>query len=175
MNGKKGAPVKKTSQKEPVKVETQPKPAVPSVVGGLGSPKFNPNKDKVLISYNSEKNLATPKNDKKDSKVVRIEELEKIIEEEKSRASELVAKEGELSHVMELLRSENVKLREENGELHKKIEKYKVSNEETKKMLKQRIHSFNEEGEELKTLRLQIKTLEERVEFLLTENQNLKA
>lgn len=77
--------------------------------------------------------------------------------------------------MMELLRSENVKLREENGELHKKIEKYKVSNEETKKMLKQRIHSFNEEGEELKTLRLQIKTLEERVEFLLAENQNLKA
>ena len=35
-------------------------------------------------------------------------------------------------------------------------------------MLKERIHSFNEEGGELHTLRVQIETLEERVSALLT-------
>lgn len=35
-------------------------------------------------------------------------------------------------------------------------------------MLKQRIQSFNEEGGEMQALRNQIKTLEERVETLLT-------
>jgi hypothetical protein len=47
--------------------------------------------------------------------------------------------------------------------LKKKIEKYKISNEETKKMLKQRIHSFNEESGEMQALRNQMRTLEERV------------
>lgn len=41
-------------------------------------------------------------------------------------------------------------------------------------MLKQRIYSFNEEGGELQTLKNQIKTLEERVNFLMEENQSLK-
>lgn len=60
---------------------------------------------------------------------------------------------------MERLRTENAALITENGELKKKIEKYKISNEETKKMLKQRIHSYNEEGGEMQALKSQIKTL----------------
>jgi hypothetical protein len=52
-------------------------------------------------------------------------------------------------------------------ELKKKIERVRMSSEETKKMLKDRIHSFNEEGGELQALRLQIQTLEERVNWLL--------
>lgn len=41
-------------------------------------------------------------------------------------------------------------------------------------MLRQRIHSFNEEGGELQALRNQIKTLEDRVTNLLEENQELR-
>lgn len=67
-----------------------------------------------------------------------------------------------------------MRLKEENGELKRKVEKYRELNEETKKMLKQRINTFNEEGGELQTLKNQIKTLEERVNFLMEENQGLK-
>lgn len=41
-------------------------------------------------------------------------------------------------------------------------------------MLKQRIHSFNEEGGEIQALRNHIKTLEDRVTGLLADNQSLK-
>lgn len=41
-------------------------------------------------------------------------------------------------------------------------------------MLKQRINSFNEEGGELQALKIQIKTLEERVNTLMEENQSLR-
>lgn len=58
-------------------------------------------------------------------------------------------------------------LKEENCELKKKIERFKVSNEETKKMLRDRICTFNEAGGELQGLRMHIQTLEDRVHCLL--------
>lgn len=85
------------------------------------------------------------------------------------------SKETSLEAELAKLKAENQELLAENGELKKKIEKYKISNEETKKMLKQRIHSYNEESGEMIALKNQIKTLEERVHTLLEENQTLKA
>lgn len=95
---------KKTTQKDQPtpnnKLENPNKMAAIFPTNGFVSPKAVLNKDKVLISYTSEKNLGSGlKYEKKEtphreSKVTRIEELEKIVEESKIRQSELSNKES---------------------------------------------------------------------------------
>lgn len=59
-----------------------------------------------------------------------------------------------------------MRLKERNEELERKLTKIKQSQEENRKKLKERISSFNEEGEEIKVLKERVVELEKQVTAL---------
>jgi len=64
---RKGGVQKRPSDKDrPVMMKVEPQQSkMPVLMGGLGSPKLNAGKEKILVSFASEKNLGSMRGDKK--------------------------------------------------------------------------------------------------------------